>query len=306
MEKLQKLIENIEQVIVGKTESVKLSVACLLAGGHLLIEDIPGTGKTTLALAIAKSIEANFCRIQFTPDLMPADITGVSLFNKEANDFEFRKGPIFHNIILADEINRGTPKVQSSLLEAMNEAQVTVDGTTYQLPDPFFVIATQNPISFTGTFPLLTAQLDRFLLKISLGYLDDNQEMAMMKSQSQNHPINELKSVLHVEDILALRQKVKEVVVDDNIYRYIIALANATRNTKEVAYGVSHRGSLALFKIARAYALVSGRDYVLPDDIKELFLPTLLHRVVQSMDHHNQVYVKKFLLRVLEQTSVPL
>ncbi|BBM83162.1 AAA family ATPase [Candidatus Uabimicrobium amorphum] len=306
MENLQKLIQNIEQVIVGKTQSIKLSIACLLAGGHLLIEDIPGTGKTTLALAIAKSIEANFSRIQFTPDLMPADITGVSLFNKENNDFEFRKGPIFHNIILADEINRGTPKVQSSLLEAMNEAQVTVDGKTYELPQPFFVIATQNPISFAGTFPLLTAQLDRFLLKISLGYLDSSQEMSMMKSQSQQHPIKNLQSVLHIEDILELREQVKKVVVDDNIYKYIIALANATRNTKEVAFGVSHRGSLSLFRICRAYALVSGRDYVLPDDIKELFLPTLLHRVVQSTDHHNNEFVEKFLLRVLEQTPVPL
>ena len=306
MENLQKLIQNIEQVIVGKTQSIKLSIACLLAGGHLLIEDIPGTGKTTLALAIAKSIEANFSRIQFTPDLMPADITGVSLFNKENNDFEFRQGPIFHNISLADEINRGTPKVQSSLLEAMNEAQVTVDGKTYELPKPFFVIATQNPISFAGTFPLLTAQLDRFLLKISLGYLDSAQEMAMMKSQSQQHPIKNLQSVLHVEDILKLREQVKKVVVDDNIYRYIIALANATRKTKEVAFGVSHRGSLSLFRISRAYALVCGRDYVLPDDIKELFLPTLLHRVVQSTEHHNHEFVEKFLLRVLEQTPVPL
>lgn len=306
MDNLQKLITNIEQVIIGKTETVKLCVACLLAGGHLLVEDIPGTGKTTLALAMSKSIDANFCRIQFTPDLMPSDITGVSLFNKENNEFEFREGPIFHNIVLADEINRGTPKVQSSLLEAMNEAQVTVDGKTYQLANPFFVIATQNPISFAGTFPLLTAQLDRFLLKISLGYLDTNQEIAMMKSQSKEHPIYSLKPVLNVNDIVTLKKQVKEVVVDDNIYKYIVALANATRNRKEVAYGVSHRGSLALFKIARAYALVCGRDYVLPDDIKTLFIPTLLHRIVQSIDHHNQEFVKKFLLRILEQTSVPL
>lgn len=306
MERLEKLINNIEQVIVGKTEAIKLSVACLLAGGHLLIEDIPGTGKTTLALAISKSIEGSFSRVQFTPDLMPSDITGISLFNKDTNQFEFRRGPIFNNLVLTDEINRGTPKLQSSLLEAMNESQVTVDGNTHILPDPFFVISTQNPISFAGTFPLLTAQLDRFLLKISLGYLNSEQEMMMMKNQVQEHPINSLKAVLTTKDILELKNKVKKVIVDDNIYKYIIALANATRNTKELSYGVSHRGSLALFKITRAYALVCGRDYVLPDDIKTLFIPALSHRVVQSIEHNNQAVVKKFLSQIIEQTSIPL
>ncbi len=305
-EKLEKLIKNIERVIVGKTKVIKLAITCLLAKGHLLLEDIPGTGKTTLALAIARSIHGNFHRIQFTADLLPTDITGVSLYHQEKKEFEFRKGPIFANIVLADEINRGTPKVQSGLLEAMNESQVTVDGITYQLPPPFFVLATQNPMSFAGTYPLLVAQLDRFLMKTSLGYLSPEEEILMMKEQKTEHPIKSLKAVLSQEDISELQEKTKTIKVDDSIYQYIVDLVNATRSTRDLRFGVSHRGTLSLFRAARAFALVEGRDYVLPDDIKKLFIPIVSHRVISSSSQMDSGLNREVLENILAKVSVPL
>lgn len=306
MENISKLIQNVEQVIVGKKDAVELAVSCLIAGGHLLIEDIPGVGKTTLALALARSLAATFARIQFTADLLPTDITGVSIYNQEKNAFVFHHGPIFHYIVLADEINRGTPRVQSGLLEAMNERQVSVDGVTYPLPSPFFVVATQNPLTFSGTYPLLAGQLDRFLMKIRLGYLTPEEEITMMQQQKDVHPIENLRQVMSLEELLALQKKAKEVTVDESIYRYMVMLVNATRKSPEVSYGVSHRGSLALFNAARAYAMVCGRNYVLPDDIKKMAVPVLAHRIVQSYDNRGYEFAERFVTSLLETVPVPL
>jgi MoxR-like ATPase len=306
MVNISSLIRNVEKVIVGKTEAVELAVACLLAGGNLLIEDVPGTGKTTLALAVARSIQASFARIQFTADLLPTDITGVSVYNQGNSDFEFRRGPIFNHVVLADEINRGTPRVQSGLLEAMNERQVSVDGTTYDLPAPFFVIATQNPLTFAGTYPLLAAQLDRFLVKLKLGYLQPEEEIAMLHQQRIAHPLDQLTAVMTVDELLALQKQTREITVDDTIYRYIIALVHATRNSPEIRYGISHRGSLALFNAVRAYAMVQERAYVIPDDVKKMALPVLAHRLVQTSDHRGHEFAEQLITRLLETVPVPL
>lgn len=306
MQQLQLLLDNIEKVIIGKTEAIRLAITGLLAGGHLLIEDIPGTGKTTLALAIARSIEASFARIQFTADLLPTDITGVSIYNQELGKFEFLKGPIFNHIVLADEINRGTPRVQSGLLEAMNEQQVSIDGTTYPLSEPFFVIATQNPLTFSGTYPLLAAQLDRFLIKIHLGYLSLQEEIAMVRRQQKIHPLTSLQPVMSVAEIVQYQQQVKQVTVDDAIYNYIAALVQATRSSSQIQYGVSHRGTLALFNSVRAYALVCGRDYVLPDDVKTLVVPALEHRLIEHSAHSQQGFARSFLDKLLATVPVPI
>lgn len=306
MTNIPSLIRNVEQVIVGKTEAVELALACLVAGGNLLIEDVPGTGKTTLALAMARSIQASFARIQFTADLLPTDITGVSVYNQEKRSFEFRRGPIFNHVVLADEINRGTPRVQSGLLEAMNERQVSIDGTTYTLPAPFFVIATQNPLTFAGTYPLLAAQLDRFLIKLKLGYLTPEEEMTMLRQQRQVHPLDRLTPVMTVDELVALQNKAREVTVDDTIYRYIIDLVHATRHTPQIRYGISHRGSLALFGAVRAYALVRERDYVIPDDVKKMAVPVLAHRLVQISDHRGQEFAEQVIMQLLDTVPVPL
>ena len=306
MENMTKLIQNIEKVIVGKSDVVKLAVTCLVAHGNLLIEDIPGTGKTTLALAMAKSIQGTFGRIQFTADLLPTDITGVSVYDPEKRTFEFRRGPIFKHLVLADEINRGTPRVQSGLLEAMNERQVSVDGNTYPLPAPFFVIATQNPLTFAGTYPLLAAQLDRFLMKIKLGYLSPEDEMAMIKQQKLEHPIDSLMPVMSLDEVLALQKKGREVVVDDTIYRYVIALVTATRNSPEIRYGISHRGTLSFIAALRAHALVAGRSYVMPDDIKKLAVPVLAHRLIQISDHRSHEFAENLIRQLIDTIPVPL
>jgi MoxR-like ATPase len=304
LEKLSALVDNIEKVIIGKRDALELTIATILAGGHLLIEDIPGTGKTTLAMGIAKSIDASFARIQFNVDLLPTDITGVSIFNQESNSFEFRPGPIFHHIVLADEINRGTPRVQSGLLEAMNEHQVSVDGKTHPLPNPFFVVATQNPLAFAGTHPLLTAQMDRFLMRIHLGYLEEKQELEMMKSQQKQSPIHALESVMNVEQIVQAQKDVKEIKVADSILQYIVALANTTRQAPDVLYGISHRGTMAMFQAARAYAFVQGRSYVTPDDVKKLAVPVWAHRLVHQGSQRRQSKSEEFLQSVLEQVPV--
>ena len=277
-----RLSENVEKVIVGKHQEVRLTLIALLCRGHSLIEDVPGVGKTMLAKSIAKSIGCAFKRIQFTPDLLPSDITGVSIFNQQNHEFEFRPGPIIAQIVLADEINRATPKTQSALLEAMEERQVTVDGVTHHLPDPFLVLATQNPIEYEGTFPLPEAQLDRFLMRITLGYPSKSDEITILDKQQYVHPIEKLEQAITAEELMAAQEEVKKVYLDPMIKEYIVSLVGATRNHPEVYLGASPRGSLALFKTSQALAAIDGRDYVIPDDIKTLAEATLAHRVIIS------------------------
>jgi MoxR-like ATPase len=277
----ERFLDNIESVVYGKREKVKLVVAALISGGHVLFEDVPGTAKTVLARAIAQSIEgATPSRIQCTPDLQPTDVTGLSVFNQKDRDFEFRPGPIFANVVLVDEINRAMPKTQSALLEAMAEQQVTVDGETRVLPDPFFLLATDNPIEYEGTFPLPEAQLDRFLLRTALGYPDADDERRILDEQRHGHPLRLLEPVISVEEVQELKKASQAVYVDDLIKRWIVELVRATREHDAVAIGSSVRGSLALERAARGWALLSDRSYVVPDDIDQLFVPVLMHRVV--------------------------
>jgi len=276
----EKVIANVERVIVGKHNEVTLALLALICRGHVLIEDVPGVGKTMLAKAIAKSLGCSFRRIQFTPDLLPSDITGVSIFNQKTREFEFRPGPVMSQIVLTDEINRATPKTQSALLEAMEERQVTVDGVTYPMPKPFLVMATQNPIEYEGTFPLPEAQLDRFLMRVSLGYPAQADEITILNRQQYIHPIEELGQVVTVEELLAIQEAVKQVYIDPLIKDYIVALVNATRNHPDVYLGASPRGSLALFRTGQARASLEGRDYVIPDDIKAMAEVTLAHRII--------------------------
>ncbi len=278
----EKVINNVEKVIIGKHEEIKLTLVGLLCRGHLLIEDVPGVGKTMLARSIAKSIGCTFRRIQFTPDMLPSDVTGVSVFNQKTREFEFRPGPVMAQIVLTDEINRATPKTQSALLEAMQEQQVTVDGVTYSIPEPFLVLATQNPIEYEGTFPLPEAQLDRFMMRISLGYPSPEDEIAILDSQQYAHPVETLEQAIDVRELLDAQEKVKEVYVDPLVKEYIVTLVNATRDHPDVYLGASPRGSLALYKTSRARAAILGRDYVIPDDIKALSMPTLAHRLIVS------------------------
>jgi MoxR-like ATPase len=275
-----KLIKNISKVIIGKKETIELAVICLLSQGHLLIEDIPGVGKTMLARSLASSLDASFGRIQFTPDMLPSDITGVSIYNQANNDFEYRPGPITAEIVLADEINRATPKTQSALLEAMQEKTVTVDGVTHHLPDLFMVIATQNPIEHEGTFRLPEAQLDRFLMRIHLGYplLDD--ELAILDGQRYKHPIDEIRSTLSVKDVLQAQEAIKKVHIAPPVKRYIVDLVQNTRDHDDVYLGSSPRGSLGLYRAGQARAAIQGRDFVTPDDIQSIVEPILTHRII--------------------------
>jgi MoxR-like ATPase len=277
-----RIVQNVENVMVGKTEVVRLAVIALLSQGHLLIEDAPGLGKTMLARSLAKSINCSFKRIQFAPDMLPGDITGVSVFNQKIGDFEFRPGPVMAQVVLADEINRATPKVQSALLEAMEERQVTVDGVTRKMPLPFHVLATQNPIEYEGTFPLPEAQLDRFILRVNIGYPSPAEEITIIERQQFVHPIEEIDHVVDAADILKLQAAVRQIYVDDLVKQYIVALVGATRQHPSLYLGSSPRGSLALFRTAQARALLDGRDYVLPDDVKALAVPALVHRTLVS------------------------
>jgi MoxR-like ATPase len=277
-----KIIANVEKVIIGKHAPVQMTVLALLCQGHLLIEDVPGVGKTMLARAISKSIGCLFSRIQFTPDMLPSDVTGVSMFNQKTREFEFREGPVFAQIVLTDEINRATPKTQSALLEAMAEHQVTVDGTTYILSRPFLVLATQNPIEYEGTFPLPEAQLDRFMLRISLGYPSKTDEASILEAQRVVHPVQEITQAVTVEELLDAQERVKSVYVDDLVKEYIVLLVDASRHHPDVYLGASPRGSLALYKTAQAHAAIAGRDYVIPDDVKALAESTLAHRLIIS------------------------
>jgi len=279
-ETMRRVADGIETVIVGKRPAIDLALTAFLAGGHLLIEDIPGVGKTTLAKALARALGLVFKRVQFTPDLLPADITGTTIFNQKTAQFEFREGPVFANIVLADEINRATPKTQSSLLECMEEQQVTTDGITYALPHPFFVIATENHIESHGTYPLPEAQLDRFLLRLSLGYPDAAEESRILAQQTRVRPLDALEAITSRDDILRLQEEARSVFVAPALRDYIVALVGATRTHPQAALGASPRGSLGLLHAAQAYAAVAGRTYVLPDDIKRLASAVLAHRLI--------------------------
>jgi MoxR-like ATPase len=277
---VQRVITNVERVIVGKAEPVAFSLIAVICKGHVLIEDVPGVGKTVLTKAIARSIGCTFKRIQFTPDLLPSDVTGVSIYNQKTGNFEFRPGPIMAQIVLADEINRATPKTQSALLESMEESQVTIDGVSYHLPEPFMVMATQNPIEYEGTFPLPEAQLDRFMMNIRLGYPKPADEMNILDTHQFHHPLEDIAQIMTAEELLQIQQQVRTIHVDPSIREYIVALANATRNHNNVYLGASPRGSLALFRTAQALAAMRGRGYVIPDDVKFLVKPTLAHRLI--------------------------
>jgi MoxR-like ATPase len=278
-----RLLANVETVVVGKSERIRLVIAAMICGGHVLFEDVPGTAKTVLARALAGSIEdAGSARIQCTPDLQPTDVTGLSVYNQQTRDFEFRPGPVFANIVLVDEINRAMPKTQSALLEAMAEKQVTVDGATRALPDPFLVLATENPIEQEGTFPLPEAQLDRFFVKTELGYPSTDEEMAIVRGQRDQHPLAKLQAVVGLADVRGLGAALDQVYTDDVLLRWIVELVSATRDLDIVVLGASVRASLALERIARAWALIHGRDFVRPDDIEALFLPVIGHRILFS------------------------
>ncbi len=276
----EKIVNNIEKVIVGKRSAVELAIISLICQGHLLIEDVPGVGKTVLARSLARSLGCVFSRIQFTPDMLPSDVTGVSIYNQVSTQFEFRPGPITAQIVLADEINRATPKTQAALLEAMEEHQITVDGVTHILPKPFMVLATQNPIEYEGTFPLPEAQLDRFLMRLRLGYPDINDEINILERQQYQHPVNELQQVAPADELLKTQEAIKSIYVAPAVKHYIVELTHQTRQHADVYLGASPRGSLALFRTGQALAAMQGRNYVLPDDIKLLLKPALSHRVI--------------------------
>lgn len=278
----QLIVDNVKRVIIGKDKAIELGVIALMCQGHVLIEDVPGVGKTMLARSIARSVGCSFKRIQFTPDLLPTDVTGVSIYNQKTSEFEFREGPILAQIVLADEINRATPKTQSSTLEAMEEHQVTVEGITHLVPSPFMVMATQNPIEYEGTFPLPEAQLDRFFVMITLGYPTLEEEIAIVEGQQAAHPIETLQAVTSAKEILELQKVTREIYVDDLIKRYIVNIVDATRNHEDISLGASPRGSISLFRGAQALGLIRGRDYALPDDVKELAVAVISHRLIIS------------------------
>jgi len=302
----ERIIANVEKVIIGKEAEVRQALIALLCQGHVLIEDVPGVGKTILARSLAISAGCNFRRIQFTPDLLPSDFSGVSIFNQKTGDFEFRPGPIIAQVVLADEINRATPKTQSALLEAMEERQVTVDGVTHKMPEPFIVLATQNPIEYEGTFPLPEAQLDRFLLRIHLGYPSAVDEVLILEGQQRQHPIDSLESVTGPEELLSMQRAVKDVYVDPLVKEYIVSVVDATRKHGSVYLGASPRGSLALYRTAQARALLDGRDFVVPDDVKALAYATLGHRIIVSPSARvKNVSPSEVVEQALERVPVP-
>ncbi|HLR63721.1 MAG TPA: MoxR family ATPase [Lentibacillus sp.] len=306
-EKIERVLSNINKVMIGQEEEATLSLVALLAQGHVLLEDVPGVGKTMLVRTLAKSLDCDFRRIQFTPDLLPADVTGVSIYNPKELEFEFRSGPILGNIVLADEINRTSPKTQSALLEGMEEMNVTVDGTTIPLKRPFFVMATQNPIEYEGTYPLPEAQLDRFILKMKLGYPSAEQEMRMLERTSKNHPIEEISAVMDRDELLAVQEEVKSVYIDRSVQQYIVRLATGTRNDSAIYLGVSPRGSIALMKAAKAYAYIYGRDYVLPDDVKYLAPFIMAHRIILNTEaKYDGLTTHSIIEHIVQNTHIPI
>jgi MoxR-like ATPase len=308
--KIRKLQEAIETVVRGKPESVKLALVCLLSQGHLLIEDVPGVGKTTLAHSVARAFDCTFRRIQFTSDLLPSDILGVSVFNQINQCFEFRPGPLFANLVLADEINRTTPKTQSALLEAMSEGRVSVDNRTYPLPRPFMVIATQNPIEYHGTYPLPESQLDRFLLRLRMGYPEGDAEKEILRRQNHTPPVEQLRPVLGSEDVLEAQSEVCGVQMDESLTDYILSIIQATRRSEFLTLGASPRAALALYRAAQALAFYEGRDYCIPDDIKSLVLPVLAHRVIvsskYSSPHKRSEEAEAILAEIVRGIEIPL
>ena len=304
---IEKLLQNIETVFIGKKEAVKLVLTGLFAGGHILIEDVPGVGKTVLARALARSIDCSFQRIQFTPDLLPSDIVGVSIYTPKVDEFVFKPGPIFAHVILADEINRTTPRTQSSLLEAMNDFQVSVDGKTHALELPFIVLATQNPYEFEGTYPLPESQLDRFLMRIEIGYPDLDHEKKVLFSQTHDHPLAALSPVLNRQSIIDLQKKVKNVRVDESIIEYMLEITRRTRSNSKLEIGVSPRGSLMLRRAVQAYAVVESRDYVVPEDVKKLAIPVLSHRViVRATARQDARRAAAVIKDIIEELPVPM
>jgi MoxR-like ATPase len=302
----QKITENVEQVIVGKHEAVELTIIALLCEGHVLIEDVPGTGKTMLAKSVSRSLGCDFRRIQFTPDMLPSDVTGVSVFNQKTREFEFRPGPVMAQIVLTDEINRATPKTQSALLEAMEERQITVDGVTYPMDQPFLVLATQNPIEYEGTFPLPEAQLDRFMMRISLGYPENEDEITMLDNQQHAHPVTRIEQVVSAEELIEAQQQIRDVYINDLVKEYIVKLVTATRKHPDVYLGASPRGSIALYRTGQARAAILGRDYVIPDDVKALAMVTLAHRLIISPSARiKNVDPRAVIQEILDSTPVP-
>ena len=302
--KVLELMNEIEKVMLGKRHVVQMTVASLLAGGHILFEDVPGVGKTLLIKALAKAIAGNFSRIQFTPDLLPSDILGVSIFNKKTNEFEFRKGPIFTNILLADEINRTTPRTQAALLEAMSEGSVTIDGATYQLPDNFFVLATQNPIEYEGTYPLPEAQLDRFLFKLNIGYPSTTDELRLMQNQAEE--LSAIKNVIDEQALLTLKAQVDAVFLDDNVAKYALALVQKTRSHLDIDLGISPRGSIAFVRGAKAYAMTEGRNFVTPDDFQKVLPAVFSHRIHLKGGRRNSRKVAEILRAIMSEVPVPV
>ncbi|WP_147803362.1 AAA family ATPase [Alkalicoccus halolimnae] len=301
-----KLVENVEKVVVGKRREIELSLIAILSGGHVLLEDVPGVGKTMMVRAIARSLGADFKRIQFTPDLLPSDVTGVSVFNQKTMEFQFRPGPVMTNIVLADEINRTSPKTQAALLEALEEGSVTTDGETRELQQPFFVMATQNPIEYGGTYPLPEAQLDRFLFKFQIGYPTKSEELEVLNRVEKQHPIETLQSVMELETLLSMQEEVKKVYVQKNVKEYIISIVNATRHHHSVYLGASPRASIALMKAGQAFAYIQNRDYVIPDDIKYLAPFTLRHRIMLSSDAKlSDTTTERIVKDVIDQVRIP-
>ncbi|ACB10014.1 MULTISPECIES: AAA family ATPase [unclassified Thermotoga] len=302
---IERVINNIEKVIKGKREAIEVVVAALLAKGHVLMEDVPGVGKTMLARALALSLGVDFRRVQFTPDLLPTDLTGLYIYDRKKEDFVFKKGPVFTDVLLADEINRATPRTQSALLEAMAEGQVTVDGITHRLSERFFVIATQNPIEYEGTFPLPEAQLDRFMICVKMGYPDEEAEIQMLTSQEKEHPISQLEPVMNPDELSELQKKVRNVFVSDEVKKYIVDIASATRNHPSLLLGMSPRGSIALMHFSMALAFMDGRDFVLPDDVKRAAVYVIPHRVIQSAESKLKREKKEDIVReILDRVKV--
>jgi MoxR-like ATPase len=304
---IRQLERNMASVVLGKPDVVRMCLVTLLAGEHVLLEDVPGVGKTLVGKALARSVSGQFCRLQFTPDLLPSDIVGSSLFNTKTSEFEYKRGPVFANVVLADEINRAPPRTQSALLEAMSDSQVSVDGVTYKLPRPFMVIATQNPFEFEGTYALPENQLDRFLMRVSMGYPDRDAERQVLSSHREGEPVDDLKPVLGCEQIVALQQEVRRVTVDGSIYDYLLDIVHTTRTCDELHVGVSTRGALSLYRAAQAAALIDGRKFVVPDDVKRLTTPVLAHRVVTKgyIQGDSRGAAEAIVQRLVEEVAVP-